>query len=266
MSLKTMGKLILNHVFTKNIDGNNEFISTGATLNGNEYISLPSILAMYDTSDPTLRKYLKKYGLKDVDYFYCDGKLYIGISFLKKYYFNLKSDNISTYHPYRKKRLVGSILPYQLVEYDSNNITTVRGKIEKELNKINWDYFISINTVKYLNSDDWDYVMEKFIKSLSYQVESKNVCAAFSKEKSINFKATRRKYDVNHSHIHILLYRDSKPLHIDTIKSLFLRSLGKRSFSRNEFHITMFDKNLNGVDYLLKEFNPSDSNFSIIYP
>jgi hypothetical protein len=261
-----MGKLDLKNILTKNIDGNNEFITTGATLNNIDYISLPSILAMYDTSDPTLRKYLKKYGLKYIDYFYCDGKLFISFNFLKKNHFNLKTDNISTFHPYRKKRLVGRVLPYSIIEDDAKNTNTERGKIEKELKKINWDYFISINTIKYINSDDWDLIMDKFIKELAIQVDSNLVCAAYSKEKSIKTQSLKRKYEIDQKHIHILLYRDSKPLHFDTIKSLFLRSMDKNSFRRNEFHITMFDKSLNGVEYLMKEFKSNESNFSMVYP
>jgi hypothetical protein len=261
-----MGKLYLKQILTRNIDGNDEFISTGATLNNLDYISLPSILSMYETSDPTLRKYLKKNGLKNVDYFYSDGKLFISVAFLDNQSFRLKSENTATFHPYRKKRIRGCVVPYEVIDDTSKKCTTIRGKIEKELIKINWDYFITINTIKYINADEWDYIMDKFINSLANQVESKRVCAAYTKEKSIKEKKIKRKYDSEQRHIHILLHRDSKVINIDTIKSLFLRSMGKKSFGKKEFYLEMYDKNQNGIDYMLKEFSEDNSNFSMIFP
>ena len=59
---KRKEKIDFHQVITLNSDGNKEYITTGATLNQTDYIALPTILGLYDTSDPTLRKYLKKYG------------------------------------------------------------------------------------------------------------------------------------------------------------------------------------------------------------
>ena len=100
-----------NQILTINSEGNNEYIRTGATFNNINYISLPVILAMYDTSDPTLRKYLKLNG-KEEDSFLADGRLFINESFLKSNSFYLKTNNKSTFHPYQKKRITGAKLPY----------------------------------------------------------------------------------------------------------------------------------------------------------
>lgn len=110
-----MGKLELNQILTMNNDGNKEYISTGATLNKLEYISLPTILGMYATTDPTIRKYLKKNGQKDIDYFLSDGKLFISCNFLTKNHFYLKKENTTTFHPYRKKRIKGCSIPYSVI-------------------------------------------------------------------------------------------------------------------------------------------------------
>lgn len=110
-----MEKIEFHQVVTLNCDGNKEFITTGATLNQIEYIALPTILGMYETSDPTLRKYLKKFGNIDNDYFLSDGKLYISTSFLVKNQFYLKKENTTTFHPYRKKRIKGCSIPYSVI-------------------------------------------------------------------------------------------------------------------------------------------------------
>jgi hypothetical protein len=69
-----------HQILSINKEGNQEYIRTGATLNDATYISLPVILAMYGTSDPTLRKYLKDYGTIE-DSFLADGRLFIKSSF-----------------------------------------------------------------------------------------------------------------------------------------------------------------------------------------
>lgn len=261
-----MGKLELQQVLTMNNDGNKEYISTGATLNKIDYISLPTILGMYAITDPTIRKYLKKNGQKDIDYFLSDGKLFISCNFLSKNQFYPKKENISTFHPYRKTRIKGCVIPYSIIDDDSKNCTTIRGKITKELNKIDWDYFIHINTIKYITSDDWDVIMDRFINLLSIHVDSKNVFAAYSKERSFSEVNSKKKYELNHCHTHILVHRDAKHIKLDTIKSLFLQSMNKRRFYKKEFKLTMYDKSLDGVGYMLKKFEVEESNFSMIYP
>lgn len=254
------------HVLTLNKEGYKEFITTGASFNQIEYITLPTILGMYQTTDPTLRKYLKKNGQRDIDYFYADGKLFISSYFLVKNHFYLKKENCSTFHPYRRKRLMGSIIPYSVIDDENKNYNTFRGKLTNELKKINWDYFITINTIKFTSSDDWDYIMDKFINLLSQHVESKFVCSGYSKEKSIKELRSKNKYDQEHHHIHILLHKDSKFIKLETIKALFLQSMNKRRFNKNEYQLMMYDKNENGIEYILKDFNVNESNFSMIYP
>lgn len=261
-----MGKLELKQILTMNNDGNREYISTGATLNKIEYISLPTILGMYATTDPTIRKYLKKNGQKDIDYFLSDGKLFISCNFLNKNHFYPKKENISTFHPYRKTRIKGCVVPYSIIEDDSKNCSTVKGKISKELNKTNWDYFIHINTIKYISSDDWDIIMDRFINLLSNHLNSKNVYAAYSKEKSIDETRNTTKYESNHCHAHILLYRDSKMIKLDTVKSLFLQAMNITKFKKKEYFLQMYDKSLDGIGYTLKRFDEKESNFSMIYP
>lgn len=108
-------KMEFHQVVTLNSDGKKEYITTGVTLNQIEYIALPTILGMYNTSDPTLRKYLKKYGNNDSDYFLSDGKLFISTSFLVKNHFYIKKENTTTFHPYRKKRIKGCSIPYSVI-------------------------------------------------------------------------------------------------------------------------------------------------------
>ena len=110
-----MEKIDFYQIITLNNDGNKEYITTGATLNQTDYIALPTILGMYDTSDPTLRKYIKKYGTSDSDYFFSDGKLFISTSFLVTNHFYRKKENTTTFHPYRKIRIKGSVIPYSIV-------------------------------------------------------------------------------------------------------------------------------------------------------
>lgn len=261
-----MEKIIFNQIATLNKDGNKEYISTGATFNQTDYISLPTILGMYDTTDPTLRKYLRKNGLKEVDYFLSDGKLFISYIFLNMNNFKLKNENISTFHPYRKTRIRGCVIPYSIINDESKNCSTIRGKIKKVLEKINWDYFVHIQTRKFTSSDDWDLIMDRFINLLSSHLGSKSVCAAYCKEKSFDVKYPKSKYESDHRHAHILVFRDSKFIKIETVKQFFLRAIEQSRFYKKEYELKMYDESLDGIGYTLKKFKEDESNFSMVFP
>jgi hypothetical protein len=108
--------------------------------------------------------------------------------------------------------------------------------------------------------------MDRFINLLSNHLGSKNVFAAYSKERSIKDVVVKNKYEFNHCHCHILVCRDSKFIKLDTIKSFFLQSMNKSRFYKKEFMLKMYDKSQDGIGYLLKEYNVQESNFSMIYP
>lgn len=267
-----------HQVLTINKEGNQEYIRTGATFNNIEYISMPVILAMYCTSDPTLRKYLKDRGTAQ-DYFLADGRLFISLQFLKENRFYLKSKNTSTYHPYKKEKITGARLPYIISNskpsLDKEDVkdsikckcTLDKEKIVSELKKVNWDYFITINTSSHTSQDYWDLTMLKFIDQLSDVVNDKGVLAAYSTE--FDYDNTDRRIRIlssNHRHLHLLVMKNANSIHLKTIKGLLLSAMGRKTFRKNEFHISMYDKSMWATTYILKQYNSNPSCFSLISP
>ena len=268
-----------NQILTINKDGRHEYISTGSTLNSQNYISLPTILGMYNTTDPTLRKYLKENGTEETDYFLADGRLYIQEQFLSKNHFYLKPSYKSTFHPYRKERIVGSKIPYTITTkhlsieekvkvFKTKKIKAgVRQLILSELKKVNWDYFITINTKHFTSQDDWDLMMLNFMDKLGLHLNNSDIKACYATEYSIKDTDQRKsKYESQHRHIHILLCRQNEHIKLQTIKELILETMGRKKFNKDEYHLCMYDKSLWATNYILKEYNINKSCFSMVSP
>ena len=269
---------IYHQILSINKEGKQEYIRTGATLNDAKYISLPVILAMYGTSDPTLRKYLRDYGTIE-DSFLADGRLFIKEQFLKQKGINLKNNNTSTYHPYKKGMITGARLPYIISSIHLNQpekISVFGTKIDRnddkhliveELKKQNWDYFITINSSSTTKQDYWDLTMLKFIDQLAEVVGDPGVLGAYSTE--INYEKPddrTRLVMSNHRHLHLLLKKNAKSIQIKTIKGLLLSSMGRKSFRKNEFHISMYDKSMWATSYILKKYKSNRECFSMVSP
>jgi hypothetical protein len=266
-----------HQILTINKEGNYEYIRTGATLNNQYYLSLPVILGLYDTSDPTLRKYLKQYGTS-TDSFLADSRLFIQEDFLKTQKFHLKPSNKSSYHPYQKQNIVGAKIPYIITTKSLSNSTssnqlvtnsssTNKQLILKELKQIDWDLFISIQTSSKTTQDYWDVAMLKFIDLLGAHVENSGVIAAYSTE--YNFESVDErilKYKSNHRHIHILLYKNKEIVHLETIKELITMAVNKGKFNPTAYHVSVYDKSLWATNYILKQYNITNSNFSVVVP
>lgn len=265
-----------HQILTINKEGNYEFIRTGATHNNQYYLSLPVILGLYDTSDPTLRKYLKQYGTS-TDSFLADSRLFIQEEFLKTHKFHLKPSNKSSYHPYQKQNIVGAKIPYIITtkslskttnsnQLVTNSFSTSKQLILKELKQIDWNLFITIQTSSKTTQDYWDVAMLKFIDLLGAHVENSGVIAAYSTE--YNFEPVDErilKYKSNHRHIHILLYKNKEIVHLETIKELMTMAV-KRKFNPTEYHVSVYDKSLWATNYILKQYNQTNSNFSVVVP
>ena len=269
---------LYHQILTINNEGNKEYIRTGATLNNASYISLPVILAMYNTSDPTLRKYLREYGNIE-DSFLADGRLFIGEQFLKQNRIYLKNNNTSTYHPYKKGMITGARLPYvissnQLGQQEKSNVFGLKNrnidiekKIVEELKKQNWDYFITINSSSITKQDYWDMTMLKFIDQLAEVVGDPGVLGAYCTEFNYENPDDRTKLVMsNHRHLHLLLKKNAKSIQIKTIKGLILSSMGRKSFRKNEFHISMYDKSMWATSYILKQYKSNRDCFSMVSP
>jgi hypothetical protein len=269
---------IYHQILSINKEGNQEYIRTGATLNDATYISLPVILAMYGTSDPTLRKYIKDYGTIE-DSFLADGRLFIKEQFLKQNGINLKNNNTSTYHPYKKGMITGAKLPYVISSNQLNQsekISVFGSKIDskddkklivEELKKQNWDYFITINSSSTTKQDYWDLTMLKFIDQLAEVVGDPGVLGAYSTEFNYEKPDDRTKLVMsNHRHLHLLLKKNAKSIQIKTIKGLLLSSMGRKSFRKNEFHISMYDKSMWATTYILKQYKSNRDCFSMVSP
>ena len=261
-----------HQILTINKEGNYEYIRTGATLNNHYYLSLPVILGLYDTSDPTLRKYLKQYGTSN-DSFLADSRLFIQEEFLKSHKFHLRPSNKSSYHPYQKQNIVGAKIPYIITTKSStsqqqliSNSSCNRQLILKELKQIDWDLFITIQTSSKTTQDYWDMTMLRFIDLMGAHVENVGVMAAYSTE--YNFEPVDErilKYKSNHRHIHILLYKNKEIVHLETIKELMMMAV-KRKFNPTEYHVSVYDKSLWATNYILKQYNVTKSNFSVVVP
>jgi hypothetical protein len=267
-----------HQILSINKEGNQEYIRTGATLNDATYISLPVILAMYGTSDPTLRKYLKDYGTIE-DSFLADGRLFIKEQFLKQNGIYLKKNNTSTYHPYKKGMITGARLPYVISSNQLNQSEKVsvfgtkidsnddKKLIVEELKKQNWDYFITINSSSTTKQDYWDLTMLKFIDQLAEVVGDPSVLGAYSTEFNYEKPDNRTKLVTsNHRHLHLLLKKNAKSIQIKTIKGLLLSSMGRKSFRKNEFHISMYDKSMWATTYILKQYKSNRDCFSLVSP
>lgn len=262
-----------HQILTINKEGNHEFIRTGATLNNNYYLSLPVILGLYDTSDPTLRKYLKSYG-NSTDSFLADSRLFIREEFLKTHKFYLKSSNKSSYHPYQKQIIVGAKIPYIITTKSSpsqqqsiSNSINNRQLILKELKQVDWDLFITIQTSSKTTQDYWDMTMLNFIDLMGAHVNNSGVMAAYSTE--YNFEPVDErilKYKSNHRHIHILLSRNKEIIHLETIKELMTIAMGKGKLGISEYHVSVYDKSMWATNYILKQYNITNSNFSVVVP
>lgn len=271
-----------HQVLTINLDGKYEYISTGATISNELYISLPTILGQYDTTDPTIRKYLNEKAQFETDYFYSDGKLFIKESFLKTYWKH-KSNNKETFHPYRKTRIKGAKLPYNLpsrllsdeekdkfFKNSSNLIVKNRDKqlLISELKSQNWDFFITIHTRKLMTEDEWSYTLMKFIDLLSNHTNNKSLRLAYSTEYSIKeFVGLRlSKYESQHRHCHMFLNMVSEHIKLETIKVFFLMAMNRKKFYRAEYHLEMYNRSLWGENYILKEYDINKNSFSLIVP
>ncbi len=271
-----------HQVLTINQDGKYEYISTGATISDELYISLPTILGQYDTTDPTIRKYLTEKAQFETDYFYSDGKLFIKESFLKTYWKHKNIDK-ETFHPYRKTRIKGAKLPYTLPSRllskedkekfftkTSNIIVRNNDKqlLLSELKSQNWDFFITIHTRKLMTEDEWSYTLMKFIDLLSNHTNNKSLRLAYSTEYSIKESGDSRvsKYQSQHRHCHMFLNMDSEHIKLETIKIFFLRAMNRKKFHRLEYHLAMYDKSLWGANYILKEYNINKNSFSLCVP
>lgn len=262
-----------HQILTINKEGNYEYIRTGATLNNQYYLSLPVILGLYDTSDPTLRKYLKQYGTS-TDSFLADSRLFIQEEFLKSQKFHLRPSNKSSYHPYQKQNIVGAKIPYIISTKSStsqqqliSNSSCNRQLILKELKQIDWDLFITIQTSSKTTQDYWDMTMLKFIDLMGAHVENDGVMAAYSTE--YNFEPVDErilKYKSNHRHIHILLNRNKEIIHPETIKELMTISMNKGKLNPTEYHVSVYDKSMWATNYILKQYSITKSNFSIVVP
>jgi hypothetical protein len=269
---------IYHQILSINKEGNQEYIRTGATYNNASYISLPVILAMYSTSDPTLRKYLRDYGTGS-DSFLADGRLFIREQFLKQNRISLKTSNTTTYHPYKKGKITGARLPYNIssnqltkleksVIFNSNqNPSDIKKQLITELKKLNWDYFITINTASKVKQDDWDLIMLKFIDQLADVVQDKNVLAAYSTEFEYEKMDERISLQTSsHRHLHLLLNKNTNYIQINTIKGLLLSSMGRKSFKKNEFHLSMYNKSMWATSYIMKQFKSNSDCFSMVSP
>lgn len=259
---------VFNQALTLNKEGKKEYISTGATLNNLSYISLPVVLAIYDVSDPTLRKYIRTYG-KDQDSFLSDGKLYINTLFLKKNRIFYKAASKETYYHYRKTKIKGQQFPYTLLKSENKLLQTVpdlKSKLDNELKNINWDYFISINPKASYSKDFWDNSMLKLADILGYELNDPNIKIAYSTEIDVlpNFEMQYK--PTNRRHIHILICKNNSFIKIETIKGFILRAMNRKKFNLREIKISMYDKNDNATGYILKQLNFNKDAFSLVVP
>lgn len=259
---------VFSQAITINKEGKKEYISTGATLNNLSYISLPVVLAIYDISDPTLRKYVRNYG-KDQDSFLSDGKLYINTLFLKKNRIFYKAASKETYYHYRKTKIKGQQFPYTLLKSDNKSLQTnpdLKSRLDRELKKIDWDYFISINTNANYSKDYWDISMSNLADILGSELNDPNIKIAYSTEIDFESINVTKQLPTNRRHIHILICKNKGYIKIETIKGLILRAMNRKKFSLKEFYIKMYDEQENATGYILKQLDFNKDAFSLVVP
>lgn len=263
----------------------NEFITTGATMNDELFLSMPYILSNYDISDNTLRKHFKEKGVIFQDYFTSDNKIFIKEKFIDEC--NIKfipKTKIITNSGTRRKQ-VGRKFPYTLpasfmtdkernvliqknlsLEY-TNPKLYLKSRIIQEIKRMHWDFFIAINISKFTTQDQWDNVMLKLMDNIGTANSNKNMRCAYSTELSINIKDKRvTKYDHGHRHIHLLFDLAGSGSDPKIIENHFLDILGYKSFSRYAYHCDPYQPKMFGTNYILKTYNARNDCFSLVVP
>ena len=239
-----------------------EYISTGATIGNIQFIALPTILGIYNISDPTLRKYLKENGVENQEYFFSDGKLFISKLFINRNGIQPKSFNTSTFHPYRKKRIEGSKIPYNILKETER---TTKDRLIKEYEKISWNFYITISIYKFMSQDDWDVIMLKFIDHMSKLLGSNEIKALYATE-LYNVFEPKTKYDKEHRHIHILFFNNHKKYSAYLIRKTFQDLLRIKKFVGKEYKIESYNPSEDGVKYIFKQYSDRNKNCSEVYP
>ena len=257
-----MENIKYHQIETMNNANKIEYISTGATIGNTQFIALPTILGIYNISDPTLRKYLKENGIENQEYFFSDGKLFISKIFINRNRIQPKSVNTSTFHPYRKKRIEGSKIPYNLV---NNTAMKTKDRLINEYEKISWDYYITISIHDFMSQDDWDVTMLKFIDHMSKLLKSNKIKALYATE-LYNIFQPKTKYEKEHRHIHVLFFKDHKDFSISWIRKTFLDILNLNKFKLKEYLIMCYNPSEKGVKYIFKQYNEQNKNCSEVYP
>lgn len=263
----------------------NEFITTGATMNDELFLSMPYILSNYDISDTTLRKKFKEKGVIFQDFFTSDNKLFINEKFIDECNIKYISPNKIITNSGTRKKQVGRRFPYPLpasnmpekekniliqksLSLDQTNPKLyLKSRIIQEIKRMHWDFFIAINISKFTTQDEWDNVILKLMDNIGIENSNKNIKCAYSTELSINIKDKRvSKYDKNHRHIHLLFDLAGTGSDPKIIENHFLEILGYSSFKRYSYYCVPYKQRMFGSNYILKTYNESNDCFSMGVP
>lgn len=242
---------------TKN--NKNIWITTGATINDQHYLTTQMVVTKFKISENSLRNLYTNKGKETEDYFYSDTRTLINERFL----FNNKI----------KTRKASRLIPYNVLSLQQEkkykiNTKSIKGKIIAEVKKMNWDDFITIATTAYMSREDWDLAIMKYTDILAKNLGTKNIRIAYSTELSIDIKNKHviSKYDDNHRHIHFFLFRAGITLDKDLLESVMLNALGKSKFNKREYFAEPFKEELYGENYILKTYKKDSDCFSMCAP
>lgn len=263
----------------------NEFITTGATMNNELFLSTPYILSNYEVSDTTLRKKFKERGVEFQDYFTSDNKIFIKEKFLVDSKIQLIPHNKTFINSNTRQKQIGRRFPYMLPvstmpEKEKNILIQkslslehtnpklyLKSRIIQEIKRMHWDFFITINIPKFTTQDGWDNVMLKLMDNIGTVNSNKNMKCAYSTELSINIKDKRvTKYDHGHRHIHLLFDLAGTGSDPKIIENHFLEILGYNSFNRYAYHCDPYQPKMFAGNYILKTYNAKNDCFSFVVP
>lgn len=263
----------------------NEFITTGATMNNELFLSTPYILSNYEVSDTTLRKKFKERGAEFQDYFTSDNKIFIKEKFLVDCKLKYIPNNKTVTNSSTRNKQTGRRFPYTLPvstmpDKEKNTIIQkslsldhtnpklyLKEKIIQEIRKMNWDYFITISINKFTTQDEWDIIMMKFIDSIGTSFSNQDMKSAYSTEVSINIRDRRAtRYDHGHRHIHLFLDLAGSELDSVVVENHFLNVLNYHSFKRFTYHCEAYQQKMFASNYILKTFQSMNDCFSLVVP
>lgn len=204
-----------------------EYIVTGLTVNKRSYIEIAQYCQMYNSSDSTIRRLLKKVEHKRSNEFFVriNNKIYV-------------SPNIT-----------------MLTNENYSKLDNINGNWEAFLRQFDWDYFGCVSFKWCITQATAKERMAKFFKKLSSRYKNAEIRLFYACEQN----KTRDGY-----HTHFVLWSDiADKAGVKSYIENHFRGNGKDPFANTR--IDKYDPREGGIGYLLKEVVENPDGYDYHY-